>query len=115
MSNHRLVYSDELGNNCPQCGKLLPKCSCGQTAAPIGNGQVRVERQTRGRKGKGVSLISGLPLAEQELKTLAKEFKQRYGCGGTVKEGVIEIQTDQRDLLIAELQKKGFAAKKAGG
>jgi len=115
MSHHRLVYSDEIGHNCPKCGKPLQKCACGQAAAPAGDGRVRVERQTKGRKGKGVSLITGLPLAEKELKVLAKELKQRCGCGGTVKDGVIEIQTDQRELLVAELQKKGFAAKKAGG
>jgi len=114
MSNHRLVYSDELGSHCSQCGKPLPKCVCSKSAAAIGDGRVRVERQTRGRKGKGVSLIRGLPMAERELKSLAKELKQRCGCGGTVKGGIIEMQTDQRDLLISELQKKGYQAKKAG-
>ncbi len=113
-SNNRLVYSDEIGSKCPKCNKILKKCSC-QPTTPIGDGQVRVERQTKGRKGKGVSLISGLPLTATELKTLAKELKQRCGCGGTVKEGVIEIQTDQRELLITELNKKGYQAKKAGG
>jgi len=112
--NSRLVYSDEIGPNCPKCGKPLKNCSC-QPTTPVGDGQVRVERQTKGRKGKGVSLISGLPLAEKTLKELAKELKQRCGCGGTVKNGVIEIQTDQRDLLIEELSKRGYQAKKAGG
>lgn len=112
--NSRLVYSDDLGTNCPACGKPLRKCTC-QQAHPPGGGPIRVERQTKGRKGKGVSLISGLPMAEADLKSLAKELKQRCGCGGTVKNGVIEIQTDHRDLLIEELAKKGFAAKKAGG
>lgn len=116
MNNHRLVYSDELGSTCPTCGKALKKCSC---KAPVphrpGTGSITVERQTKGRKGKGVSLISGLPLADVELKQLAKELKQRCGCGGTVKDGVIEIQTDQRDLLLDELLKRGFQAKKAGG
>ena len=113
-NNSRLVYSDELGSNCPKCGKQLKKCSC-QQATTKQDRQVRVERQTKGRKGKGVSLISGLPLAESELKKLAKDLKQRCGCGGTVKNGMIEIQTDQRDLLIEELVKRGFQAKKAGG
>ena len=113
-SNSRLVYSDEIGTNCPKCAKVLKKCSC-QTASKTGDGQVRVERQTKGRKGKGVSLISGLPLTVAEMKTLAKELKQRCGCGGTVKDGAIEIQTDQRDLLIEELRKRGYQAKKAGG
>lgn len=115
-NNNRLVYSDELGSTCPQCGKALKKCGC-RVQAPVtpSGGQIKVERQTKGRKGKGVSLISGLPLSDVELKQLAKELKQRCGCGGTVKDGVIEIQTDQRDLLLDELHKRGFQAKKAGG
>lgn len=113
-TNSRLVYSDETGNQCTACGKALYKCSCNETrTAP--KGPIKVERQTKGRKGKGVSLISGLPLGDAELKALAKELKQRCGCGGTVKMGVIEIQTDQRDLLVAELQQRGYQAKKAGG
>lgn len=113
-SNTRLVYSDEIGPNCPRCSKPLKNCSC-QPDKPPADGQVRVERQTKGRKGKGVSLISGLPLTDAALKDLAKELKQRCGCGGTVKNAVIEIQTDQRDLLIEELRKRGYQAKKAGG
>jgi len=113
-SNSRLVYSDEFGPDCPTCKKPLKKCTC-QPVAQKTQGQIKVERQTKGRKGKGVSLISGLPLNEAQLKELAKELKQRCGCGGTVKDGVIEVQTDQRDLLIAELLKKGYQAKKAGG
>ncbi len=113
-NNTRLVYSDEIGANCPACGKVLKNCICKQKTSK-GDGRIRVERQTKGRKGKGVSLISGLPLVEKELKIIAKELKQRCGCGGTVKNGIIEIQTDQRDLLIAELEKRGYQARKAGG
>ena len=113
-TNSRLVYSDDRGPNCPKCGKTLRNCSC-ETPKTATGGPVRVERQTKGRKGKGVSLISGLSLAEAELKELAKELKQRCGCGGTVKNSIIEIQTDQRDLLIEELNKRGIQAKKAGG
>ncbi|NCO53418.1 MAG: translation initiation factor Sui1 [Deltaproteobacteria bacterium] len=116
MKNNRLVYSDELGSTCPHCGKSLQKCCCRVQAPARPNGvPIRIERQTKGRKGKGVSLISGLPLADVELKQLAKELKQRCGCGGTVKDGIIEIQTHQRDLLLDELHKRGFQAKKAGG
>jgi translation initiation factor 1 len=115
-SNSRLVYSDELGSTCPHCGKALKKCCCRVQNPPSpGGGPIKIERQTKGRKGRGVSLISGLPLSDGELKQLAKELKQRCGCGGTVKDGVIEIQTDQRDLLLDELHKRGFQAKKAGG
>lgn len=113
-NNTRLVYSDELGSQCPKCGKKLQKCQCSPQKVPT-DGKVRVERQTKGRKGKGVSLISGLPLDAAALKDLAKALKQRCGCGGTVKDGVIEIQTDQRDLLIEVLRSKGYDAKKAGG
>lgn len=112
--NSRLVYSDEIGPSCPRCQKPLQKCSC-QRAIKASDGPVRIERQTKGRKGKGVSVITGLPLNEPALKVLAKELKQRCGCGGTVKNGIIEIQTDQRDLLLEELAKKGIVAKKAGG
>jgi len=74
-----------------------------------------VERQTKGRKGKGVSLITGLAMSESDLKDLAKELKTACGAGGTVKDGVIEIQGDHRDLLVAELQRRGLDAKKSGG
>jgi translation initiation factor 1 len=73
---------------------------------------VRVSRQTQGRGGKGVSVITGLPLGETELEALAKEL---CGSGGRVRESVIEIQGDHRDTLVAELTRRGFAAKRAGG
>mgnify|MGYP002397607903 CR=1 FL=1 len=101
---------------CPGCDQPIKQCRCKKkAAAPVGDGVVRVLRQTKGRKGAGVSLVTGVPLAETELKTLAKELKQKCGCGGTVKDGVIEIQGDKRDLLVDLLQAKGFKAKKAGG
>lgn len=115
-SNSRLVYSDEMGTTCRKCGKALKKCSCnsGQNK-PVADGVVRIERQTKGRKGKGVTLITGVPLAGDELKALAKQLKQKCGTGGTVKNGVIEIQGDHRDLLLGLLQEKGWKVKKAGG
>ena len=73
-----------------------------------------MERQTKGRKGKGVSLVTGLTLSEMELKLLAKELKQACGSGGTIKGGVIEIQGDHRDLLVEELIRRGYEAKKSG-
>ena len=72
-------------------------------------------RETKGRKGKGVTLITGLPLDETSLKGLAKELKRTCGTGGTVKNGVIEIQGDHRDALVAELKKRGYDAKRSGG
>ena len=80
-----------------------------------GDGVVRVSRQTKGRKGKGVTLISGVPLAGDELKDLAKALKQRCGSGGTIKDGIIEIQGDHRDTLVVELSKKNWIVKKSGG
>ena len=92
---------------CPGCGQPIKQCRCTKKAAtPVGDGVVRVSRQTKGRKGAGVSLVTGVPLAEDELKALAKELKQKCGCGGTVKDGVIEIQGDKRDLLVELLQGK---------
>ncbi len=76
---------------------------------------MRVSRQTKGRKGSGVSLITGVPLSDQELKKLAKDLKKRCGSGGTLKNGIIEIQGDHRDTLVEELQSRGFKVKRAGG
>lgn len=77
--------------------------------------QVRVGRETAGRGGKGVSVITGLPLAGDALAELAKVLKKRCGSGGTVRDGVIEIQGDHRDLLVLELSRLGYPAKRSGG
>ena len=82
---------------------------------PRGDGTVRISRETKGRKGKGVTLISGVPLGAAAIAALAKDLKQRCGTGGTVKDGVIEIQGDHRDRLIEELQSRGHRVKRAGG
>ncbi|PLX92265.1 MAG: stress response translation initiation inhibitor YciH [Desulfuromonas sp.] len=115
-NNHGLVYSSEQGRMCPGCNQPVKKCLCRKSpkTAP-GDGIVRVQRETKGRKGKGVTLISGVPLAEAELKTFVKKLKQRCGAGGAVKNGLIEIQGDHRDLLVEELKKEGWTVKKAGG
>jgi len=112
------VYSTELGRLCPGCAKAINACECQSRrsgADPVGDGIIRIRRETKGRKGKGVSLICGLPLNEKELKALAKQLKQTCGTGGTIREGVIEIQGDQRELLKKELEKRGYRAKIAGG
>jgi translation initiation factor 1 len=84
-------------------------------SAPRGDGIVRVGRETKGRKGTGVTVITGIPSHPEGLEKLAKQFKQQCGTGGTVKNGVIEIQGDHRDLLVAELQKLGYTVKRSSG
>jgi translation initiation factor 1 len=107
MSNKesRLVYSTDAG-----------RIKETVTEQPIEtDGIVRIRRETKGRKGKGVTTVSGVGLAEAELKTLAKQLKQKCSTGGTVKDGVIEIQGDHRDKLKTELEKLGHNVKLAGG
>ena len=101
---------------CPQCGMPTSDCAC-QThqRSARGDGTVGVGRQTKGRKGKGVTVVTGVPLGDAELKQLAKELKQKCGSGGTVKNGVIEIQGDHRDTLVAELASRGWTVKRSGG
>jgi translation initiation factor 1 len=111
-----LVYSSELGRICPACGKPVKGCVCRKkSAAPAGDGIVRVGRESKGRGGKTVTVITGVPLAEEKLKILAGELKRRCGTGGTLKVGLIEIQGDHRDLLVTELKNRGFTVKLAGG
>jgi translation initiation factor 1 len=76
---------------------------------------VRVARQTSGRNGKAVSVITGLPLNDEQLAQLTTELKRRCGSGGGVKDGNIEIQGEHRDALVAELIRRGFVAKRSGG
>ncbi len=83
--------------------------------APPADGIVRVARQTKGRAGKGVTLVTGLSLAPAQLSALGKDLKQRCGAGGTARDGVIEIQGDHREVVLAELLTRGYAAKLAGG
>lgn len=115
QSNYRPVYSTDRGSLCPDCGAPKHPGKCRNEAAPRGDGKVRIQRQTKGRKGKGVTCISGLPLADTELKTLAKQLKKSCGSGGTVKDGVIEIQGDYKERLLQELTKLGYNAVIAGG
>ncbi len=113
--NANLVFSTKEGRLCPDCARAADDCICKQQKNVIGDGIIRVTRQTKGRKGKGVSIITGLALPENEIKELASKLKNICGCGGTVKDGNIEIQGDQRDKIIEHLNKMGFNAKKAGG
>ena len=110
-----LVYSTDQGRMCPGCSQPVEQCRCSSESETTGDGIVRVSRETKGRKGKGVTLISGVPLKAAELKQLAKQLKQRCSTGGAVKDGIIEIQGDQRELLVELLQAQGYTVKKSGG
>ncbi|MCW9733610.1 stress response translation initiation inhibitor YciH [Avibacterium sp. 20-15] len=107
MSESTLVYSTEIGRIKTEKNQ--------QPIRPKGDGIVRIERQVSGRKGSGVSVIKGLDLPDDELKKLAAELKKRCGCGGSVKNGLIEIQGEKRELLKQLLEQKGFKVKLAGG
>ena len=100
---------------CPGCRQPVDACTCGRDVVPEGDGIVRVGRETKGRKGSGVTVVTGVPLAGKELKALAKKLKAKCGTGGTVKAGVIEIQGDHRDTLVGELEKAGYTVKRSGG
>ena len=110
-----LVYSTDRGRICSGCGHPAGQCCCSKKSLSTGDGIVRISRETKGRKGSGVSLVSGLPLDAESLKKLAKQLKQRCGTGGSVKNGVIEIQGDHREFLKDELAGQGYKVKLAGG
>ena len=101
---------------CPKCHQLKTTCTCSsEPSAPSKSTVVRVGRETKGRRGKGVTTVSDLPLDESGLAELAAKLKQRLGTGGTAKDGRIEIQGDQRDRIVAELERMGYRVKRAGG
>jgi translation initiation factor 1 len=116
--NSGLVFSTEHGRMCPGCEKPVANCECAAlrkaAAGPSGK-TVSVGRETKGRKGKGVTVIKGLPLSPIDLLSLAASLKRKCGSGGTVRDGVIEIQGDFRDALVKELSLQGFTAKRSGG
>ena len=93
---------------CPACGQPSAACRCKDAVVPASGGAVRVRLETKGRKGKGVTVISGVPLAAAELAELCKQLKQRCGSGGTVKDGAIEIQGDHGAVMVEMLKKRGW-------
>lgn len=110
-----LVYSTDSGRHCPGCGKPVAECVCASTVVPEGDGIARVRRESKGRGGKTVTTVAGVPLPLEALKTLAADLKRRCGTGGALKDGIIEIQGDHVELLLAELTRLGYKAKKSGG
>lgn len=110
-----LVYSTDAGRMCPACRKALAQCVCRQTRplAPS-DGIVRVSRETKGRGGKSVTLVKGLALQDAALVLVGKQLKTACGSGGTVKDGVIEVQGDHAALVVDLLTKQGWTVKRAG-
>jgi translation initiation factor 1 len=104
--NSRIVYSTETGR--------ITSNDKPDLDIPQGDGIIRIHRETKGRKGNGVSLVKGLILDEKALKTVAKTLKQKMGVGGSIKDGIIEIQSDQRDTLKTLLEAMGHTVKLAG-
>ena len=112
-----LVYSTDVGRVCPGCSQPVAQCTCKAKVRPAGDGIVRVSRETAGRKGKGVTVIKGVPLDDVALTALGKQLKAVCGSGGTVKDGVVEIQGDHLDKVLAWLKARpeGWTVKRAGG
>ena len=111
----RIVYSTGIGSLCPNCRRPVRECVCPKGVPGAAKPAVRVARETQGRAGKGVTTITGLPLPPADIEALATKLKKRCGSGGTVRSGVIEIQGDHRDTIVAELIKMGWPAKRSGG
>lgn len=112
--NSSLVYSTDRGRMCPECGHPHALCMCKARTVPAGDGVVRVSRQTKGRGGKIVTLVKGLALDASALALLGKQLRTACGAGGTAKDGVIEVQGDHCDLVMAALRKHGHDPKRAG-
>jgi translation initiation factor 1 len=103
--NSRLVYSTEGGRSCPQCRQALADCRCAaqQAAQPRGDGRVRVGRESAGRGGKTVTVVRGLALTDAQIADLGKQLRAACGTGGTAKDGMIEIQGDHVERVLALL------------
>ena len=113
-SSGGLVYSTDSGRMCPACRHPIDRCACAKKApVAAGDGIVRVSRETQGRKGKGVTVVRGLEA--QALAEWGRELKAACGSGGTVKDGVIEIQGEHRDRIVQLLQAAGMTVKRVGG
>jgi translation initiation factor 1 len=116
VSNSRLVYSTEGGRTCPKCGWPLSNCQCSKTLA-AGKAAVpdrvvaKLRMEKKGRGGKTVTVVFGLPANDDFLKSLCAELKRTCGCGGATTEDGVELQGDLRERVRAHLEKKGFVVK----
>ena len=109
-----LVYSTESGRMCPDCRQPVAQCTCkAQAALPQGDGVVRVSRETKRRGGKAVTVVKGVALDADALAGLGKQLKTACGSGGTVKDGVIEVQGDHVERVVEALKKLGHQVKRA--
>ena len=110
-----LVYSTDSGRMCPACRQAVVACVCKAAAAvAVGDGTVRVACETKGRGGKAVTVVRGLPLDTTALAALGKRLRTACGTGGAVKDGQLELQGDQRDKVVAWLQQDGWTVKRSG-
>jgi translation initiation factor 1 len=112
-----LVYSTDSGRMCPGCRRAISLCAC-STSAPTSStsdGIVRISRETKGRGGKVVTVVRGLAIDVASLEKMAKQLKAACGSGGAVKDGVVEVQGDHCDKVLALLAGQGFKVKRAGG
>ena len=107
-----LVYSTDAGRMCPNCRQPVVDCVCSKSVAPAGDGVARVACDTQGRRGKAVTVVRGLPLAEDAQAQLARELKAACGVGGTLKAGIIELQGEHVERVLAELAARGLRAKR---
>lgn len=110
-----LVYSTDGGRHCPDCKQPQNSCTCNAANALLGDGRVRVRRESKGRGGKTVTLVTGLAQTAAELRETARQLKQACGVGGAVKDAAIEIQGDQVDKVLQWLNSRGHEAKRSGG
>lgn len=113
-----LVYSTDAGRMCPACRQPVAGCVCraeDSAAARQGDGVVRVSRETKGRGGKAVTVVRGVDLDAAGLAALGKRLRTACGAGGTVKDGVLEVQGDHADRVVELLTQSGWTVKRAGG
>lgn len=112
FNDSRLIYSTDKGSICPDCSQPVEECICRKIkreALPDASGKVKIRHETAGRKNKGVTIIYGLPLKQDDLLKLAGKLKSTFGTGGSVKDYTIELQGDHREKVAVELRRLGYS------
>ena len=115
MTKRHLVYTTDQGQHCPNCENPKIKCTCQIATRTISDGIIKLQKQVKGRNGKPVTLISGLPIDDAGLNKLAKELKKKCGAGGSIEGRNILIQGDKRKIIKDLLEKMGYQVKLSGG